>query len=87
MYAEEADLCLRARKMIGARPRITPEAEIIHYNGASQKVKTDKMVQLLRAKRKLIGRHFPRLATADGHSPVRSGTCIAQSGAGSCSAI
>lgn len=59
MYAEEADLCLRARKMIGARPRITPEAEIIHYNGASQKVRTDKMVRLLHAKRKLIGRHFP----------------------------
>lgn len=59
MYGEEADLCLRAREIIGARPRVTPEAVIIHYNGASQTVRADKMVRLLRAKHDLIGRHFP----------------------------
>jgi GT2 family glycosyltransferase len=58
MYGEEADLCLRARSL-GARPRITPDAEIVHYAGASEKVRADKMVRLLRAKVLLIRRHFP----------------------------
>lgn len=59
MYAEEADLCLRAHKAIGARPRITPEAVIIHYGGASEKVRSDRYVRILRAKHELIRRHFP----------------------------
>ncbi|MGI6850718.1 glycosyltransferase family 2 protein [Mesorhizobium sp. 1B3] len=58
MYGEEADLCLRARDK-GARPRVTPEAQIIHYAGASETVRTDKMIRLLRAKILLIRRHFP----------------------------
>ena len=58
MYGEEADLCLRARAA-GARPRMTPTAEIVHYAGASETVRTDKMVRLLRAKILLIKRHFP----------------------------
>ncbi len=58
MYGEEADLCLRARA-IGARPRMTPTAEIVHYGGASEKVRADKMVRLLRAKVSLVKRHFP----------------------------
>jgi hypothetical protein len=58
MYGEEADLCLRAR-LLGAEPRITPEAQIIHYVGASEAVQSDKMVRLLRAKLLLIRRHFP----------------------------
>lgn len=57
MYGEEADLCLRARA-IGARPRITPEAQIIHHAGASETVRAAKMVRLLRAKATLIRRHF-----------------------------
>jgi GT2 family glycosyltransferase len=59
MYAEEADLCLRARTVIHARPRVTPEVVIVHHGGASETVKADKMVRLLRAKRELIRRHFP----------------------------
>ncbi len=58
MYGEEVDLCLRARA-IGVRPRMTPEATIIHYGGASQAVAADKMVRLMRAKLELINRHFP----------------------------
>lgn len=58
MYGEEADLCLRARAA-GARPRITPEAAIVHYAGASEKVRADKMVRLLKAKVLLVRRHFP----------------------------
>lgn len=57
MYGEEADLCLRA-KALGARPRITPEAEIVHYGGASERARTDKMVKLLAAKMSLIQRHM-----------------------------
>ena len=59
MYGEEADLCLRAGETLGARPRVTPEAQIVHCAGASEKVRTDKMVRLLKAKRLLILRHFP----------------------------
>jgi GT2 family glycosyltransferase len=57
MYGEEADLCLRARKS-GMRPAITPAATIIHYGGASETVRSDKMVRLLKAKTELIKRHF-----------------------------
>ena len=58
MYGEEVDMCLRARQK-GARPRMTPTAEIVHYAGASETVRADKMVRLLRAKVSLIKRHFP----------------------------
>ena len=58
MYGEEADLCLRARA-IGARPRITPEATIIHYVGASQQLRGSKLMMLLKAKIRLIRDHFP----------------------------
>jgi len=44
MYGEEADLCLRAGHL-GAKPIITPEATIVHYGGASEKVRADKMVK------------------------------------------
>jgi GT2 family glycosyltransferase len=57
MYGEEADLCLRAQE-IGLRPAITPEATIVHHGGASEKVRADKLVRLLRAKAELVKRHF-----------------------------
>ena len=41
MYGEEADLCLRAKKL-GYQPLFTPEAEIVHYDGASEKIKEDR---------------------------------------------
>lgn len=59
MYGEDADLCLRA-KALGASPRITPTATIIHHGGASETVRADKMVRLLTAKSTLIRRFFPR---------------------------
>lgn len=58
MYGEEADLCLRARAL-GAHPRMTPEAVIIHYVGASEQVRGSKIVMLLKAKIRLIRDHFP----------------------------
>ena len=59
MYGEEADLCLRAERQLGAKPRVTPEATIVHYGGASEAVRADKMVRLMKAKTTLINRHFP----------------------------
>ena len=61
MYGEEADLCLRAHEK-GARPRMTPEAEIVHYGGASETVRADKMVRLMNAKMTLVNRHFKGLS-------------------------
>jgi len=60
MYGEEADLCLRARDF-GVRPMVTSAATIIHYGGASEKVRADKLVRLLKAKILLICFHFPLL--------------------------
>lgn len=57
MYGEDADLCLRA-STLGARPLLTPEATIIHYGGASERVRSDKLVRLLAAKSTLIARHW-----------------------------
>ncbi|MDX9835207.1 MAG: glycosyltransferase family 2 protein [Desulfobulbus sp.] len=57
MYGEDADLCLRAAQE-GARPIITPNATIVHYGGASEKVRADKMIRLFRAKEQLIKRHW-----------------------------
>ncbi len=58
MYGEEADLCLRAHGF-GARPMVTPDATIIHYGGASERARADKMIRLLAAKASLISRHWP----------------------------
>ncbi len=57
MYGEEADLCLRARKL-DSRPMVTSEATIVHYGGASERVFADKLVRLLKAKALLIDMHF-----------------------------
>jgi len=70
MYGEEADMCLRARRL-GARPRITPDAEIIHYVGASSAVRSRKHVMLLKAKATLINRTFPRWQRPLGHALLR----------------
>jgi GT2 family glycosyltransferase len=59
MYGEEADLCLRARR-IGAKPLATPDATIVHYGGASEATRVGKMIKLLAAKATLIARHWPR---------------------------
>lgn len=58
MYGEDADLCLRAIKN-GASPVINPESAIIHYGGASERIRADKMIRLLRAKEALLGHWLP----------------------------
>lgn len=71
MYGEEADLCLRAREL-GARPRMTPTAEIVHYGGVSETVRSDKMVRLLNAKMALIDRHFGVVSKPIGRTLLRA---------------
>lgn len=70
MYGEEVDLCLRAHA-IGLRPQITPEATIIHYGAASDTVRPDKTVRLMRAKIELIKRHFSPLTRWMGYQLFR----------------
>lgn len=57
MFGEEADLCLRAARA-GARPMITPDATIIHYDGASNRNMALKRVYTLGATMGLIDRHM-----------------------------
>ena len=57
MYAEEADLCFRARQ-IGARPLLTPDAAIIHYDGASDRVPSARMIKLLSGKVLFMRKHW-----------------------------
>ena len=55
MYGEEADLCLRARKL-GARPIVSPSATIVHYGGASTSSTLKQRMLLLKAKATLMHR-------------------------------
>lgn len=57
MYGDDVDLCIRARNL-GAVPHITPAATIIHYKGASDTVRADRMVRLMSAKVTIVKRHF-----------------------------
>jgi GT2 family glycosyltransferase len=57
-YGEEADFCWRARAR-GSQPRMTPEAEILHYGGASSKRHADKQCLVLKGRMTLIRRHLP----------------------------
>jgi GT2 family glycosyltransferase len=65
MYAEEADLCIRA-KAAGARPGITPEAEIIHLGGVSEATGVDKIVRTRRGRVTLMRKHWSAPAIALG---------------------
>lgn len=60
MYAEDVDLCLRARAL-GVRCMITPDARIVHHAGVSEQVRADKMVRLFRARAQLMRKHWSAL--------------------------
>jgi N-acetylglucosaminyl-diphospho-decaprenol L-rhamnosyltransferase len=62
MYGEDADLSLRARDL-GMRPRITPEAVVVHAVGASSGHKAHKYRLLMTGKATLARVHW---------SPVRA---------------
>lgn len=57
MYGEEADLCHRARAL-GANPRMTPQAQIIHYGGQSSASQWRKIIYVYGARMGLIERYF-----------------------------
>lgn len=57
MFAEETDLCARA-EALGARPRMTPEAEIVHYGGASESVRASRIRRVLSGKVTFIDKHW-----------------------------
>lgn len=61
MYGEDWDLCMRARKL-GYRCMLCPDAEIIHYGGASERLLAGKMVRLIETKAKLCRKHWSPLA-------------------------
>lgn len=58
MYGEEADLCLRARRL-GCRPMITPGAEIMHLVGAASSSRAGQRVMVTKARLTLIRDHWP----------------------------
>jgi GT2 family glycosyltransferase len=57
MYAEDVDLCMRARQE-GRFCLFTPEAQIIHHGGGSEPDVAGKMTKLLRAKAQLYQKHW-----------------------------
>jgi N-acetylglucosaminyl-diphospho-decaprenol L-rhamnosyltransferase len=59
MYGEDADLCLRSSAE-GKDCVLVSSAKIIHYGGASEKIKADKMVKVFKAKIKLFQKHWGR---------------------------
>jgi len=65
MYGEEADLCLRAAEK-GMKLFFCPTAEIMHYGGASETVRADKVVRLFRAKAQVFALHWSKGAAAFG---------------------
>lgn len=58
MYGEDADLCLRARRL-GFRPAITPDAQIIHHVGASTPRNEEKAILVMKSRVSLICDHWP----------------------------
>jgi GT2 family glycosyltransferase len=65
MYGDEVDLCIRARKL-GARPRITPTATIIHYGGGSEPSSEDKLVKVFKGRITVMKMHWRPLAACLG---------------------
>ncbi|HZW11194.1 MAG TPA: glycosyltransferase family 2 protein [Phycisphaerales bacterium] len=58
MYAEEFDLCLRARAH-GARPIAVPQATIVHYGGASDRVVVEQTIRQYKGRAQLLRKHWP----------------------------
>lgn len=65
MYAEEADLCLRARRL-GARPAVTGVSTIVHLGGASEPSNTEKTIKVMRGRMTLIRKHWRQPVRAFG---------------------
>jgi GT2 family glycosyltransferase len=70
IYAEEADLCYRARQR-GAQPMVSPVATIIHLCGGSTAVRATKLEQLWKGKVTFIRKHWPRWKASLGISIMK----------------
>lgn len=57
MYGEDFDLCLRAAQL-GAPAQACREATIIHHGGASDTVRSAKIIKLFRAQAQLYTKHW-----------------------------
>jgi N-acetylglucosaminyl-diphospho-decaprenol L-rhamnosyltransferase len=75
MYAEEADLCYRAKEL-GAQPLATPNATIIHYGGASEAARSGKMIKLLTGKATFIRKHWNAAASELGIFLLKAGALV-----------
>ena len=58
MYCEEDDLCMRAVTN-GAAPMICPDASLVHYGGASETSRADKLIKRMTSQGFLLYRHWP----------------------------
>lgn len=74
MYGEDVDLCLRAARL-GGRPAITPQAMILHEEGASQP-HGSRGVQILAARIRYLRQHLPRFQKALAVWVVRLGVIL-----------
>ncbi len=72
MYGEEADLCARAHAE-GAKPLMTPDAQIIHYGGASSARFSNKIVYIFGARMGLVQRQYQGPAGAIARGATRFG--------------
>lgn len=59
MYGEDCDLCIRAAKLTGKRPLVTPDAQIVHHIGGSCPDQTARAVLIAKSRATLIRRHWP----------------------------
>ena len=57
MYGDEVDLCIRARNL-GAQPRITPNATIIHYGGGSEPSSEEKLIKVFKGRVTVMEEHW-----------------------------
>jgi GT2 family glycosyltransferase len=57
MYGEDFDLCVRARKL-GQPAVMFPGIQIEHIGGASEKVQSDRVIRVFRAKVQYFHRHW-----------------------------
>jgi GT2 family glycosyltransferase len=69
MFGEEADLCMRAAKR-GARPMITPDATVIHYDGGSTRNRAGKLIHTFSSTIGMIDDHFPPRSRASSRRMV-----------------
>lgn len=79
MYGEDIDFALRAR-VLGARPVLVPDAEVVHEAGASS-TSADKRVMVMRGKVELANRRWSGLKRRFAVASLLVGTALRGPGA------